>query len=99
MGEKESQSAIRKKIEEETKTTDLYLKRFRKEKKLRRQLQEKLKTKPAGSKLSKQLCDLSHMKHLSKSKSLLLGMQPTERKKSWRINKRMKALSMATYRI
>jgi len=40
--EKESQSAIRKKIEEETKTTDLYLKRFRKEKKLRRQLQEKL---------------------------------------------------------
>jgi len=40
--EKESQSAIRKKIEEETKTTDLYLRRFRKEKRLRRRLQEQL---------------------------------------------------------
>jgi len=40
--EKESQTAIRKKIEEETKTTDLYLRRFRKEKKLRRRLQEQL---------------------------------------------------------
>lgn len=40
--EKESQSTIRKKIEEETKTTDLYLRRFRKEKRLRRRLQEQL---------------------------------------------------------
>jgi len=40
--EKESQNAIRKRIEEETKTTDLYLRRFRKEKKWRRKLQEQL---------------------------------------------------------
>jgi len=40
--EKESHSTIRKKIEEETKTTDLYLRRFRKEKRLRRRLQEQL---------------------------------------------------------
>jgi len=40
--EKESQSAIRKKIEEETKTTDLYLRRFKKEKRMRRRLQEQL---------------------------------------------------------
>merc|ERR1719242_1824641 len=40
--EKESQNAIRKRIEEETKTTDLYLRRFRKDKKWRRKLQEQL---------------------------------------------------------
>lgn len=40
--EKESQSAIKRKIEEETKTTDLYLKRFRKERKLRKQLEDQL---------------------------------------------------------
>jgi len=40
--EKESQNAIRKRIEEESKTTDLYLRRFRKEKKWRRKLQEQL---------------------------------------------------------
>jgi len=40
--EKDSQSAIKRKIEEETKTTDLYLKRFRKERKLRKQLEDQL---------------------------------------------------------
>merc|ERR1719273_1297122 len=40
--EKDSHKILRKQIEEETKTTDLYLRRFRKEKKLRRKLQEQL---------------------------------------------------------
>lgn len=40
--EKDSHKVLRKQIEEETKTTDLYLRRFRKEKKLRRRLQEQL---------------------------------------------------------
>merc|ERR1719145_280051 len=40
--EKESQYAIKRKIEEETKTTDLYAKRFRKERKLRKQLEDQL---------------------------------------------------------
>jgi len=39
---RETQSAIKKKIDEESKTTDFYLKRFRKEKRLRKRLQEQL---------------------------------------------------------
>merc|ERR550525_546445 len=42
--EKESQTSIKRKIEEETKTTDLYLKRFKKERKLRKQLEDQLET-------------------------------------------------------
>merc|ERR550517_24529 len=38
--EKESQTSIKRKIEEETKTTDLYLKRFKKERRLRKQLED-----------------------------------------------------------
>jgi len=42
--EKETQAVIRKKIDEETKSTDNYLRRFRKEKKLRRKLQDQLES-------------------------------------------------------
>jgi hypothetical protein len=40
--EKDSHKVLLKQIDEEAKTTDLYLRRFRKEKKLRRKLQEQL---------------------------------------------------------